>query len=504
MSLTTSSYFLFLLVALILYYVAGKKLQKYILLGAGIFFYLQVVSIDKTKVALVLAYVIAVTYLGARIIDRCTGKVRTFVAVLSVGGLVGSLFVLKYAYNMVSLVLSIFRVNSDFSWLQFAAVMGISYFSLSAIGYLLDVYWGSYKAEKHIGLVALFVTYFPQLVSGPVTRFPQMREQFVAEHKLDCEMLVNGMRRMAWGYFKKLVLSERFAIIVSTVYGNVGEYSGMQILFATFCYILRLYTDFSGCMDIIMGTSQLFGIALPENFKAPFLSRTIQEFWQRWHITLGGWFKDYVMYPVQISGPFVKLAKKCKKRFGKNVGKKIPTYCAMLILWFFIGVWHGGTLQYFVASAMVPFFYLIAGDLLQPLFKFLVQKLPVNTEHPFYQLWQRVRTTLLLFGCWVFVCTATVGQGFRVLVDMAGRFRMADAPELTLSLLHMEVSDVVLMVLGVLLLLLEQYWVEKHGTVMAAVDRRPPALKYLLIYAEVLLLFFYGMVGSSSFIYFNF
>lgn len=144
------------------------------------------------------------------------------------------------------------------------------------------------------------------------------------------------------------MISERFGIIVSAVYGSYGDYSAIGIIGATLAYAVQLYTDFFGCMDIIMGVSGLFGIRLPENFNAPFFAKSVQEFWQRWHITLGLWFKDYVMYPVQISRPVVKFGKKCRKRVGKKAGKKIPFYLSMLVLWFLIGVWHGGTGYYLV------------------------------------------------------------------------------------------------------------------------------------------------------------
>ncbi len=503
MSLTSSTYFLFLLVLVSVYYLVGKRLQKYVLFAASIFFYLQAIAADKTKVLLVLAYVVGITYLGALLIERLQGKTKTCVTVLAVGGLIAGLFVLKYAYNMVSMFAAIFKGTYDFSWLQFAAVMGISYFTLSAIGYLIDVYWGIYSAERNIVTVGLFVLYFPLVVSGPVVRFKQMKEQFMGQRP-DYDTIVNGARRMAWGYFKKLVLSERFAIVIPHIFENYQQYSGIQILFATLCYVLRLYTDFSGCMDIIMGSSELFGIRLPENFRAPFLSRTVQEFWQRWHMTLGGWFKDYVMYPVQMFGPLVSLGKKCKKRFGKNVGKKIPTYLAMFVLWLLIGVWHGGTAQYFVASALVPFVYLIVGDLLQPLWHKLDAKYAINRGSFSFRCMQCVRTTLLLCVCWVFVCTPTVKAGWEVLSHMVTKFLVPGTTALTQQLRGLDVRDVELMIGGILLLGAEHYCIEKDGSLFAAVDRQNKWFKYVLIYAEVLLIYVYGMVGSSSFIYFNF
>lgn len=504
MSLTSSVFFLFLLASVFLYYISGKKLQKLILLFSSIFFYVQVITVNRTKTLLVLAYVVLATYIGANVIDRCKGRLRTVAVTVFVSALVMALFVLKYVYNIAELCLGILQMSRDISWMRFASVMGISYFTLSAIGYLIDVYWESYKAEKNIVNVCLFVLYFPQLISGPVTRYNQMKIQFDAHQKLQYQNIAYGMRRMAWGYFKKLIISERFAMVQEVVFTNYQQYSGLRIIFAALCYMIQLYTDFSGCMDIVLGASQLYGITLPENFNGPFLSGTIKEFWQRWHITLGQWFKDYVMYPIQISKPFVKLGKKCKKKFGKNIGKKIPMYAAMSILWFLIGVWHGGTALYFVASAFIPCFYLIGSDLLQPFFTWIKRKLHVNTECFSYRMFERCRTVLLLCICWVFVCSDVVQNGINVLKHIVTNFVMLGAPKVTLELYNLSLRDAELMIGGVLLLILEHYCISKNSTLSQELDKQNVAFKYLVIYAEILLILFYGMVGNSTFIYFKF
>ncbi len=504
MSLTSSGFFLFLLITVVLYYALKGKLQKYVLLFASIIFYVQVVTVNRTKVLMVLAYVVLVTYFGALFIDQCKGKLRTIAAMMSVSALVAALFVLKYLYNIAELVLSLFRIGSDISWLHFASVMGISYFTLSAIGYLIDVYWESYKAEKNPFNIGLFVLYFPQLVSGPVTRYNEMKKQFDVRHSLEYQNIACGMRRMAWGYFKKLVISERFAMVGPVIFTNFQAYSGIRIVFAALCYTVQLYTDFSGCMDIVLGASRLFGIVLPENFNGPFLSRTVKEFWQRWHMTLGQWFKDYVMYPVQISKPFVKLGKSCKKRFGKNVGKKIPMYAAMLILWFLIGVWHGGTALYFVASAFIPCFFLITGDLLQPFFTYIIHKLNINTNAFSYIMFQRIRTILLLCTCWIFVCSDVLQNGLNVFKHMVSNFMIIGAQEATLSLYNLSLRDLELMIGGVLLLVFEHYCLSKQSTVFEYLDKQNKIFKYAVIYAEILIILFYGMVGNSTFIYFKF
>ena len=223
MNLTSQAFFWFLIASCIVYYSAGRRLQRYILLCASLFFYLTAASVKLYKLAVVVGFVVGVTYFGSLLIDRSRGKARTVLTWLSVSALVSALVVFKSAYNILSLVVSDpYRIE----FLKFFPLIGLSYYTLSAIGYILDVSWGIYPAEKSLVNVALYVCFFPQLVSGPVTRYSQMREQFSSYHPLEYENIANGLRRMLWGYVKKLVISERFGVIVSAVYGEYSSYNG--------------------------------------------------------------------------------------------------------------------------------------------------------------------------------------------------------------------------------------------------------------------------------------
>lgn len=504
MTLTSFSFFSFLLISVILYYTIGKNAQKYVLLGASIFFYFQETAIGPMKAALILSYIVLVTYLGAILINHCKGKLRTLLTALSISSLVAILFLFKYAYNIATLFMTLINSWRDFSWLQFTAVMGISYFVLSAIGYLMDVYWELYPAERNPFTVGLFVLYFPQVISGPITRFSPMREQFNTPHLPDYDNICHGLRRMAWGYFKKLIISERFALVVNTVFADFHTLSGWQVFFATMCYAIQLYTDFSGCMDIVLGASGLFNIRLPENFNAPFLSETFQEVWQRWHITLGGWFKDYVMYPIQISKPFVALGKKSRKLLGKKYGKKIPTYLSIFVLWLLLGVWHGGTAQYFMSSGLIPCVILIGSDLLQPIFSTITTRLKLNTSSFLFRQFRRLRTFLILSLMWVFMYAGSVSRGFEALKHMFTNFFTSGTSSLSLGACSLTLIDAALMIGGLLLLVLEHFCISRHSSIAELFDKQKTPVKIVIIYAELLLLLFFGMVGQSSFIYFNF
>ncbi|MBR2045060.1 MAG: MBOAT family protein [Agathobacter sp.] len=503
MSLTSFSFFAFLLITVCIYYLC-PKVQKYVLLVASIFFYISVSPMEETQLILLIIYIMAITYIGGILIEKNKGVIKSVTLVLCVAGLVSLLFVTKYAYNLFSIFVRLFDLTTDLSWLQFGSIIGISYFILSAIGYLVDVYWGMYNAEKNIAVVTVFTFYFPQVISGPVTRFSEMRDQFKKIHRFEASNIENGIRRMLWGYFQKLVISERFAIIVQTVYGDYKSYSGIGIAAATLCYAVQLYTDFSGCMDIIMGASEIFAISLPENFKAPFYSKTVQEFWQRWHVSLGTWFKDYVMYPLQKSSLLVKIGKYCKKRIGKKVGKKVPFYISMTVLWFLLGVWHGGTGYYFFASAIIPFILLMGSDSLQSMFAKWTKLFRINNSCTSWRIFQSIRTVLLICICWIFVCAGSTMETFDIVKHMISNPIANTTLEEAFIVFGLDVKDVLIMITSLIVLLCVDKKKYEGICIHKFMDEQNFIFKWFVIYVEILVILLYGMVGTSSFIYFQF
>lgn len=203
---------------------------------------------------------------------------------------------------------------------------------------------------------------------------------------------------MVYGLFKKLVISVRIGIFVDTIYGDTTVYNGCYIWLAALAFLMQLYTDFSGCMDIILGASECYGIILPENFRDPFSAKSVQEFWQRWHITLGAWMRDYVMYPLLHSGAWRKLAKLVKKKFGKKASKQIPSWLGMLSVWLLMGLWHGGQWKY-VALGLWFWICIVFSQVFGPLCKKLVLWRHINTESFSWQLFQQMRVYVLVaFG----------------------------------------------------------------------------------------------------------
>ena len=445
-----------------------------------------------------------VTYVGALVIFSQTGKKRFAATVIAVALLASDLFVLKYVYNLGHLILGILNIEKDISWLSFVAPIGISYFTLSAIGYLMEVYWGNCKAEKNLSVVALFVSFYPQIISGPISRFKDMSSQFKMKHSLEYDNVRSGSLRMLWGYFKKLVISDRVASVVQVIYGSYEERSSFALVLAMILYAIQLYTDFSGCMDIIVGVARSFGIVLPENFKSPFFSCTISEFWRRWHITLGAWFKDFVMYPVLKTKGLVNLGKRAKKTFGKKYGKKIPTYLSLIIVWFLLGLWHGGVSHFFISSALIPCTYLILGDFFEPQFDRIKEKLKINKNNFLYLSFQRVRTFTLIGISWIFISTEDVFKGLGVITGLFANYGEKTDIMALLAEGGIGIGSILILSVSLVLLWIVDYLEYKEKSVIDFLDKTPLLLRWGVIYFIIAMVFLFGKMGESSFIYFKF
>ena len=242
------------------------------------------------------------------------------------------------------------------------------------MSYVIDVYWGKVNAERNLGKVALFVSFFPQIIEGPIGRFKDLAPQLYKPNANSEKNIVYGVQLMMWGYFKKMVIADRVAVVADFVFGNYLSISGVGTIIGIFLYAIQDYTDFSGCIDIARGCAQAMGIEMAENFKRPYFSRTIPEFWRRWHMSLGAWMKDYVFYPFSLTKVMRKLGKATKKRFGKYLGRTLPVAIGNILVFFLVGVWHGANWNYIVWGLFYGVLIAIA-SLMKPIFDWLNTKL---------------------------------------------------------------------------------------------------------------------------------
>lgn len=279
-------------------------------------------------------------------------------------------------------------------WMQVIVPLGISYYTFSLISYLADVYWRKEKAEQNYLKFLLFVIYFPKILQGPISRHKNLADQLIEGHTFEYKRVCYGLQLALWGYFKKLVIADRLAVFVNEVFGNYMAYSGLIFVVAILLASVQLYADFSGCMDIASGISQIFGIELEKNFDHPFFARSAAEFWRRWHITLGTWFKDYVYMPLVVSPRVSKMAQQVKKIFGARVGKAVMTIIPTGIVWVLTGLWHGTGYNY-IAWGLYWGGIIIFSTVFAPEIRKLTGFLRINTETGGWKVFQMVRTFLL-------------------------------------------------------------------------------------------------------------
>ena len=409
MSFTSFYFFCLVAATVILYYIFPVKVRWIVPLVSSCTFIWF--ANESVKLILIMGVSALVAYLTGLFVDKAKSNGKTGKLFVTVG-------VVLIAVCMLSLKDSNFFINlynkvspNDIPLLSLAAPLGISYYSLTWIGYMLDVYWGTCEVEKNPVKFLAFATYFPLLTSGPIVKFQEVGKEITTGHKFDYDHVCFGLQRMVWGLMKKLCISERLAVIVNTIYGDTETYQGLYIYIAMICFVVQLYTDFSGCVDIALGVAEMLGVALPENFDLPFLSRNISEFWRRWHITLGGWLRDYILYPILKSTPWQKMGKATKKTFGKKWGKKIPTWCGLFISWFLIGFWHGGAWNYIIGVGLLFWAIIVVSEMLEKPVTFVVDKIGFNRDCFSYHAFQVIRTFILFtIGLSMFRCYNGLGQ----------------------------------------------------------------------------------------------
>lgn len=405
MTILSMGFIAFLVITLLVYYLVPSKVQWIVLLIASFIFYFA------TTTPYTFAYIIicVVTVYTATIKmekqNECITKEETnniikkrkYIYLIALFICVGMLAALKYTNFLLGnlgLLTNTLGINYKIREVQWVASLGISFYTLQMVGYLTDVYWRISKAEKNIAKLTLFNCYFPQMISGPISRYNQISGELFQKHSFCWRSIYLGFLRILIGFCKKLVISEHLIQATTVIYSNPVDYGGIFIWIGTALYVIQIYADFSGCMDIVMGASECFGIYLPENFKTPFCSTTIQEFWQRWHITLGTWLKDYIMFPILRSKLWNQYSKKIKSFFGKKAAKTIPVFTGMLILWLGMGLWHGGGWNY-IGEGLWFWCVIVLGQVTQKYFEKFCTLCRISIQGKMWYIFRCIRTTFI-------------------------------------------------------------------------------------------------------------
>jgi len=525
MSYQSLNFIAFTGVALLLYYLCGRKMQMWILAAANLAFY----AFADLKYLPFLAVTMLATFFAGLAIGSVYDKAdiklaaaadaaekklirteskkkakRILLAALLIA--IALLAVCKYtsfALANLNSILSSFGMK-PIGVFKVILPLGISFYTFMALSYVLDIYWKRYKAEKNFLLYAVYLSYFPHVVQGPIDRFNEFKAQVSGGIKLKYENLTYGSQLAIWGFFKKLVIADRIGMFAGEIIDNHGEYTGIWVMIAIIVYSIQIYADFSGCIDIVTGVSEMFGIKLRKNFNHPYFSKTMGEFWRRWHISLQEWFKDYVYYPVSASA----LTKKVKKHF-KNKGKKraeelFASCFPVLVVWLITGIWHGASWIY-VAWGLFHASLLIGSQVFEPLFKKLISVFKIDTENFGWHFWQMVRTFALCCIGRVFFRASSIKDAielFRKMIfefDFKSFFNESMVDKIAFGAEHMVIALLSIATLWIVDMMQEKMCIRE------TLAKQNLIFRWMIIFIGLFAVIIFGIYGpgynASSFIY---
>ena len=491
-------FIVFFPIVLLVNFILPKKVRYLWLLAASYYFYMC----WNAEYALLLLFSTVITFLSGTAMEfvkhrgyaeqKCTRLKKLCVGVSFTLNLAVLVFFKYYGFlaENLSAAFRVFDVQLQVPQFDVLLPVGISFFTFQALSYTMDVYRDEIPAEKNFFRYALFVSFFPQLVAGPIERSKNLLEQLANPQPLKFKNLQEGVLLMIWGYFLKIVVADRVAIFVDTVYGNPAQFGGFYLIAATIFFAVQIYCDFAGYSVVATGVARILGIQLMENFNAPYLSRSVPEFWRRWHISLSSWFRDYLYVPL-----------------GGNRKGTVRKYFNLLVVFFVSGLWHGASWNFVIWGALNGF-YQVFGALLKPMRDFFVKLLHLNRESFGHRLLQTVTTFALVDVSWIFFRANSLSAAKDILYSMTHVFN----PWILLdgSLFHCGLSEKQfrLMIFTVLILLAADIC-KYHGIVLRKkLMEQDLWFRWLVMIGAILFILVFGVWGTgydqAGFIYFQF
>ena len=540
MSFTTINFILFAAAAVLLYFLLPLKKYKWtVLLAASYFFYLCA----GYKFAAFILFTTISTYLFALWIERVSQKskatvkenkavwdreqkkkyknkikiqkrlIMALVLVLNFGILA---FLKYYNFFAGSLndLLGIFGISFSAPTLKLILPLGISFYTFQSMGYIVDVYREKITSEKNPFKLALFVSFFPQIIQGPISFYDQLAHQLYEPHKFDFTRFKHGIQLILWGYFKKLVIADRAVIALNTVLDNYTAYNGTTITFTVLLYALQLYVDFSGGIGISRGIAQIFGIDMVQNFKRPYFAKDINDYWRRWHITLGAWLKNYVFYPIAMSKQFINMSKNIKNtkfgstKAGAHIAKVLPTSIASLIVFLIVGIWHGANWKY-VGFGLWNGLIIMISILLKPVFDFVLKKLHINPKSFLYGIFRMFRTFLVVLVGYVFDIAPSFSGAINM-IKMSLFDQNIHAGIGQICNLGLGKKDYVVLLVGMLIVFAVSVVQERNSqtNLRTMLDKRPLILRWSLTVVCIITILIFGIYGPgynpAEFVYMQF
>ena len=483
MSFVSSQFFIIVISTIVFYFLLPKNYRWYVLLAAsGVFYYFAA----GLSASLIMLASVGIAFFAGLWIEKTNGDRKKKKLILSIGVTI---------LLCILAITKIKRYTDSLSWVIIP--LGISYYSFSLIGYLVDVYAKKQKAEINFLKFLLCALFFPKVMQGPISKFRDIGPKLIEGHSFSYDNLCLGLQLIIWGYFKKLVISERTSMFISSLFEDIHnfELGGFTLIIATILGAVGVYCDFSGYMDIVTGISQIMGIELDKNFDRPFFTRSAAEFWRHWHMTLGAWFRDYVYMPLVINPRVINISKWVRKKFGKRAGKAVLTIIPTGVVWFLTGLWHGTGVNYLVWGCYWGTI-IIVSNVFEPEFKKLTKLLRINTDSADWRIFQTIRTFCFYLGG-VLISTLLGVQNlktyFRIILKDFGFGRMDPGSFIPYGL---SVTNFKILIFAVFIL----WFVEKKqagGSVREAVAKMNLPAKWSLYALEFLIVILVGIYGAG-------
>ena len=464
------------------YFLLPHKFRWLLLLVASCYFYMAFVPIY----ILILFGTILIDYFAGILIENAEGKKRKSFLILSLFANIGVLAVFKY-YNFfatnINELLSSFSLK-NIPLLRILLPIGLSFHTFQAMSYTIEVYRGNQKAERHFGIYSLYVMFYPQLVAGPIERPQNILHQFYEKHSFNWTNFEEGAKKILWGFFKKVVIADRLALVVGNVYNHPQGHNGLEIILATIFFSFQIYCDFSGYSDIALGAAEMMGFKLMTNFNKPYFASSISEFWKRWHISLSTWFRDYL---------YISL--------GGNRVSKWRIYLNMFIVFLVSGLWHGANWTFIVWGALHGTYLMIE--------QLISRKSKSEISNSKRNIKIGINFILVAFA-WIFFRATSMKDAMYIVSHIGNGWRFTSfkfyqdtvAKLGSGDLLYGTFNITISLLLIFILLFIEK--ISKHRNPIDLADRVPVLLKWTIYYIIILSICILGVYDNKEFIYFQF
>ncbi len=509
--------FLFLPLTLFIYGLLPQKGRRVVLLLAGYaFFYI----LSGKLVVYLLLSTVAIHYFGLwlarlqserdhqlkslekskrRVIKKEYEKRQRHVIILAVLFHLGMLIILKYGPFLsanIKHLLSLGHLSFSLPVRQLLIPIGISFYTLQALSYLMDVHREKIQADINLWRLALYMNFFPLIMEGPICRYGDTADKLWECPKLTFNNVSFGYQRILYGLMKKMVIADRLNPIIKNIFDNNTTYSGSIVLLGALLYTCQLYMEFSGTMDVVMGTGDVFGITLPENFKRPFFSKNISEFWTRWHITLGTWFRDYIFYPLTMSAPLKKLTSFGRKRLGNHFGPLLSGSIALFCVWLGNGLWHGAGWHY-IAFGMYHFILILLGNLTQPAATKFKSVLHLHPDNKGLMVFQMIRTGCLVCIGEIFFRAGSLTIAINMLKSIFTNFSAESLLNGTLLSLGVDLKDYCIVIAAVIFVFILSLLSENGIAIRKQLSKQKLPIRWAAYYSLMLIIIIFGAYGTG-------